>query len=521
MTTPLLKTKLHIPPTRPERVSRPHLIDRLNTGRHRKLTIISAPAGFGKTTLLSDWINQLDSPAAWISLDESDNDPTHFWAYFVAALKGIQVDVEDVSQVMFQSPRLPPVESTLTPLVNQLDMVSRPFVLVLDDYHVIETPAVHEGLAFLLKHLPPQMHMVIATRVDPPLPIARLRGRAQLTALYQADLRFTSEEATDFLNQVMGLDLSAENVTALEQRTEGWIAGLQMAAISMRGHDNAASFVRAFTGSNRYILDYLSEEVLRQQRQYVQTFLLQSAVLDRLSGPLCDAVIGTADPAAIDAQSVLEYLERANLFIVPLDDERRWYRYHHLFAGLLRRRLQRETPHLVPKLHHRASVWYEENGLMAEAVGHALSAGDYERTADLIERAGWATFTRGEMTTILGWISALPERLIRSRPKLSVLNAWAMAKSGHLEDVEACLADIDPHQLPGEVAAVRAYVAGVHGDLSRAVELARHALDHLPEENLLLRAIVAQNLGVAYHWSGDSAAAVRTLTRAVKLSRAA
>jgi len=528
MTLPILTTKLYIPPLRREVVARPRLIEQLNAGLvgpsdrfDHKLTLISAPAGFGKTTLLSAWAAQCPHPVAWVSLDERDNDPAHFWAYFAAALQRVQIDVADVSQTMLQSPQVPPADAILTPLLNQIAVVSSPFVLVLDDYHEIETPVIHEGLAFLLDHMPRQMHLVIATRVDPPLPIARLRGRAHLTELYQADLRFTPEKATDFLNQTMGLDLSPEDVAALERRTEGWITGLQMAAISMRGHDDAAAFIRAFTGSHRYILDYLSEEVLRQQPRDVRMFLLQTAILDRLSGALCDAVIGSGESDQLDSQAVLEYLERSNLFVVPLDDERRWYRYHRLFADLLRQRAQREIPELVPELHRRASAWYEEHGLVAEAVGHALSAGDFERAADLIEQAGWVTFTRGEMTTILGWVAALPEDLVRSRPYIRVLNAWAMAKSGHLGGVEASLEDIDACQFQGEVAAVRAYLAGVRRDLPRAVELAHQAMHHLPEENLLLRAIVAQNLGVAYHWSGDSAAAVRTLTRAVELSRAA
>jgi LuxR family maltose regulon positive regulatory protein len=521
MAVPLLKTKLYTPPLRPEIVARPRLIERLNVGLHRRLTLVSAPAGFGKTTLLSEWTAQCQCPVAWVSLDESDNDPAHFWAYFVAALRTVQIDVEDIGQAMLQSPRLPPVESTLTPLINQLAVAPHPFALVLDDYHTIDAQPIHAGVTFLIDHLPPQVHLVIATRVDPPLPIARLRGRAQLAELYQTDLCFTSEEVGDFLNQVMGLNLSAESIAALERRTEGWIAGLQMAAISMQGRDDVTGFVQAFTGSHRYILDYLSEEVLRQQSNEVQRFLFQTSILDRLCGELCDAVMAVGDSSPVDAQSILEHLERSNLFVVPLDGERCWYRYHHLFADLLRRRLQREMPDLVPDLHHRASAWYEEHGLVAEAVGHALSAGDFEPAADLIEQAGWVTFTRGEMTTILGWVAALPKDLVRSRPRIRVLNAWAMAKSGHLEGIEASLEDINASQFQGEVAAVRAYLAGLRRDLLRAVELARQALRHLPEENMLLRAIVAQNLGVAYHWSGDSAAAARTLTRAVELSRAA
>jgi LuxR family maltose regulon positive regulatory protein len=525
MTIPLLATKLYIPPARPDLVSRPRLLDQLNAGLGRKLTLISAPAGFGKTTLLGEWAQQSEFRVAWVSLDEGDNDPARFWAYFVAALQAIHKGIGVSALAALQSPQPPLVEGLLTGLINQLADVPGPFVLVLDDYHTIHNPATHGALSSLLQNLPPQMHLVIATRADPPLPIPRLRGRGQLTELYQSDLRFTSEEISEFLNQVLGLGLSVEDVAALERRTEGWIAGLQVAAISMRGRDDIAGFVRAFTGSHRYILDYLSEEVLRQQSRGVQMLLLQTAILDRLSGELCDAVIGAdareEDCSIVDSQSVLEYLERSNLFVVPLDDERCWYRYHHLFADLLRHRLQREKPDLVPELHRRASEWYERSGLIAEAVGHSLTSGDFEWAACLIQQHGWTAFTRGEMTTILGWIAALPADLVRSRPRLSVLQAWAMAKSGHLDGVDPCLRDIDHHRLRGEVAAVRAYVAGVRGDLTRGVKLAQQALEHLPEENLLLRAIVAQNLGVAYHWSGDSAAPGQTLAEAVKLSRAA
>jgi LuxR family maltose regulon positive regulatory protein len=525
MDVPLLTAKLYIPPVRPEVVPRAGLIERLNAGLYRRLTLLSAPAGYGKTTLLGQWVAQCARPVAWLSLDEGDNDPVRFWAYVAGALRTVRPEIGDIAQVVFQSSQPPPVESALAGLLNQIAEAPDPFVLVLDDYHMIRTPAIHEGIAFLLENLSPQMHLVIATRADPPLGLPRLRGRDQLTELYQSDLRFTLEEAATFLNEVMGLRLSGEDVAALEGRTEGWIAGLQMAAVSMQRRDDVAGFIQAFTGTHRYILDYLVEEVLQQQPPGVRRFLLQTSILDRLCSALCDAVIGTGQPVdgqpAVDSQAVLEHLERNNLFVVPLDDRRQWYRYHHLFADLLRQRLRREHRDWEPELHRRAGEWYEQNGMVAEAVGHALTAGDLERAAHLIEQTGWATFTRGEMTTIRGWIAALPDDFVRSRPQLGVLHAWAMAKSGRLEDVESCLEGINSDLLRGEVAAVRAYVAGVRGDLPRAVTLAQQALEQLPEEDLFLRAIVTQNLGVAYHWSGDSAAAVRTLTRAVELGRAA
>jgi len=525
VSAPFLKTKLYTPPVRSELVSRPRLVERLAEGLRRecRLTLLSAPAGYGKTTLLGAWIaaRDLRRRVAWLSLDEGDNDPARFWPYVTASLQTVREDIEGIAPTAFQSPDPPPVHAALIQLLNQILDASAPVILVLDDYHKISNRTIHDGLSFLLENLPPQMHVVIATRVDPPLPIPRLRGRGQVTEVYEADLRFTAEEAAEFLNRVMGLDLSSEDVKALAKRTEGWIAGLQMAAVSMRGREDVAGFVRAFTGSHRYILDYLAGEVLGQQPEGVREFLLQTAILDRLTAPLCSAVVDDAVLAGKkdDAQAMLEYLERSNLFVVPLDAERCWYRYHHLFADLLRQRLRRQKPNRVSELHRRASEWYEQHGLMTEAVSQALASGDFERSARLIEQAGWASFTRGEMTTILDWMAALPHELVRSRPHLSFLQAWALAKSGRLDAVELSLRDVDPQHYQGEATAVRAYVAGVRGDLTRAVQLAQEALKRLPEENLLLRAIVVQNLGVAYHWSGKSAAAVRSLTTAVQLSR--
>ncbi|MDH4138576.1 MAG: LuxR family transcriptional regulator, partial [Anaerolineae bacterium] len=343
MATPLLTTKLHIPPVRPGLVPRPRLSERLNEGLMHKLTLISAPAGFGKTTLLSEWVAASGRPVAWVSLDEGDNDLARFLAYSVGALQTIEASVGEGVLSAFQTPQPPPIETVLTALVNEIATIPDPFALVLDDYHVVKAQPIHDALAFLLDHLPPQIHLVIATRVDPPLPIARLRGRGQVTELRQTDLRFTPDEAAEFLNQIMRLGLSADDVAALASRTEGWIAGLQMAAVSMQGQEDVAGFIQTFTGSDRYILDYLVEEVLQRQPESVQTFLLQTSILDRLTGPLCDAVICSLPLVGEgqgegSGQETLERLERANLFIIPLDNERRWYRYHHLFADLLRQR---------------------------------------------------------------------------------------------------------------------------------------------------------------------------------------
>ena len=388
MSEPLLLTKLYIPPPRPKIVLRPRLIERLNEGLcSRKLTLISAPAGFGKTTLVSEWVAGCERPVAWLSLDEGDNDPARFLTYLVAALQTIAANIGAGVLGVLQSPQPPPIESILTALLNEITTIPDNFVLVLDDYHVIDSKPVDKALTFLLEHLPPQMHLVIATREDPHLPLARLRARGQLTELRAADLRFTPAEAAEFLNQVMGLNLSAEDIAALETRTEGWIAGLQLAALSMQGHQDAASFIQSFTGSHHFVLDYLVEEVLQQQSESIQTFLLRTSILDRLCGPLCDAVLGSpsASGQETSGQETLEYLEHANLFIVPLDDERHWYRYHHLFADVLRMHLMAEQPDQVSALHRRASEWYEHNGSTADAIRHALAAEDFARAADLVE----------------------------------------------------------------------------------------------------------------------------------------
>jgi len=365
---PILITKLYIPPSRSEFVPRPRLIKRLNEGLDRKLTLVSAPAGFGKTTLIANWGLQIadfastpsDIKLAWLSLDEADNDPTRFLSYFIAALQQIDQNIGRTAQGMLQSPQPPPTETLMITLINEFSasFTDVRCVFVLDDYHLIEAKAIDDALTFLIERLPPQMHLVIATRDDPHLPLARLRARDQLSELRATDLRFTSAEAAEFLNQVMGLNLSAEDIAALETRTEGWIAGLQLAAISMQGRADTASLVQSFTGSHRHVLDYLVEEVLDQQSESVQTFLLQTAVLNRLTGSLCDALTDQDN-----GQATLEMLEHANLFIVPLDDERRWYRYHHLFGDLLRVRLQQSHSDKMPMLQIRASEWFAQNGL--------------------------------------------------------------------------------------------------------------------------------------------------------------
>ena len=439
-TSPLLETKLYIPRWRPGLVSRPRLIERLDQGTERKLTLVSAPAGFGKSTALAEWLAGTpagERPAAWVSLDRSDNDPALFWAYFIAALQTVHSGVGESALSQLRSPQPPPIEALLGTLLNEIATVPHDpstgaghgFVLVLDDYHVIDAQPVHGGVAFLLDHLPPQMHLIIASRADPPLPLSRLRGRGELAELRAADLRFTPDEAAAFLNEVMGLDLSSVDVEALETRTEGWIAGLHLAALSMQGRDDAPGFIRAFAGDDRYIVDYLVEEVLQRQPERVRSFLLQTSILDRLSGPLCDAVTGRED-----GREVLEALERGNLFVVPLDSKRHWYRYHHLFADVLRAHSMEEPPDRVPTLHRRAAAWFEERGMAPEAIDQARAAGDHETVARLLA-ANFEEFERiGQYTSISSWSASLPEEMVRKRPRLALIHATgALASEDNLQ----------------------------------------------------------------------------------------
>jgi LuxR family maltose regulon positive regulatory protein len=533
MAAPLLATKLHIPPIRPELVSRPRLTERLNEGTTRKLTLVSAPAGFGKTTLLSEWIHRRGGvtpplQAAWLSLDKEDSDPARFWAYFIAALQTVQADVGKSILAAFQSPQPPPIEVVLTALINEIAAIPNHFALVLDDYHLIEAQPIHSALAFLLDHLPPQMHLIIAGRADPPLPLARLRGRGQLTELREDDLRFTPDEATAFLNQVMGLSLSAQNAAALEARTEGWIVGLQLAALSMQGRHDVEQFVESFTGSHRYILDYLIEEVFQQQAADVQDFLLKTSILDHLTAPLCDAIVEQDGILPYDAQAMLERLDQANLFIIPLDHERQWYRYHRLFADLLRHRLDMVcgSKH-VALLHARASQWYEANGFPADAVHHALTGHDWERAATLISDASGSFMSRGEVTTLVGWIQALPDEVVRARPQLCLECSWPLILTGRLDAAESYLAQAEQAACGeqgrttqedaaflGEIVAAQAYIARTRGDARRTIELSQRALTLLPQDNLSSRSIVALNLGLAHWHRGHLAEAEQALTEA-------
>ena len=515
---------------------RARLIERLDQGTERKLTLVSAPAGFGKSTVLAEWLAATpatERPAAWVSLDQSDNDPALFWAYFITALQTVHSGLGESALSLLHLPQPPPIEPVLTTLINELNAIQDDFALILDDYHVIDAQPVHGGVAFLLDHLPPQMHLIIASRADPPLPLSRLRGRGELAELRAADLRFTLDEAAAFLNDVMSLDLTAGDVAALETRTEGWIAGLQLAALSMHGREDVSGFIRAFAGDDRYIVDYLVEEVLQRQPERVRSFLLQTSILDRLSGPLCDAVTDREN-----GKGMLEALERGNLFVVPLDDKRHWYRYHHLFGDVLQAHSMEEQPDRVPILHRRASEWYEHNGLPSDAVRHALAGEDFERAAGLVELAARAMLGSSQEPTLLEWLKALPDELVRARPVLSVYYAFASLGGVGLEAAETRLRDAERwldatadtseraeapstemvvvdeeafRSLPGSISIARAYQAGALGDVPGTVKYARRALDLLPEGDYFWRGAAAWFLGIASWTSGELEAAHRSV----------
>jgi LuxR family maltose regulon positive regulatory protein len=532
---PLLETKLYVPRLRRGLVARPRLIERLSRGAESKLTLVSAPAGFGKTTLLAEWLAGTpagERPVAWLSLDQDDNQPASFWTYLVAALQTVAPGVGAKASSLLQGPQPPPIETILATLLNELGAVPNHVVLLLDDYHVIDAHDINAGMAFLVEHLPPQIHLVIATRADPALPLARLRARGELVEIRAADLRFTPDEAAAYLNEVMGLGLAAGDVAALEGRTEGWIAALQLAALSMQGRDDVAGFIAGFAGDDRYIVDYLVEEVLHRQPEHVRSFLLETSILSRLSGPLCDAVTGQDG-----GKAALEALDRGNLFLVPLDDRRRLYRYHHLFADVLRARLLDERPELAPELHQRACEWYEAQGDRSEAIRHAMAGGDLDRAADLVELAWPATGQNDQASTLRRWIEALPDELIRARPVLSVAYAATLLVGGKVEGVEERLRDAerwldatadgrarakDPstamvvvdeeefRRLPCSIALYRAAQALAVGDVAGTMTHARRALDLVGEDDHPRRGAAAGLLGLVSWTTGDLEAAHRS-----------
>lgn len=466
----------------------------------KKLTLVSASAGYGKTTLIAEWLGGFSVKSAWLSLEKADNDPVRFLAYLIAALQLVDEHIGVNTRAMLQSPQPLPPEVVLTALINEIAVVNIPFVLVLDDYHVIEALPIHTQLDFLVEHQPPQMHLVLVTREDPPLPLARLRARGQMVEIRQDDLRFSLDESADFLQRVMELDLSVDDIAALELRTEGWVAGLQLAALSMQGRADLPGFVRAFTGSSHYVLDYLIEEVFERQPAEVQDFLLRTSILERLSGSLCDAVADRAGSSLL-----LDRLEHANLFIVPLDQSRTWYRYHRLFAELLRQRLQSAGTPAENELHRRASGWFATEGFLPEAIDHALAASDWDAAARLISSIAENMLRFGELATLLKWIKALPDDCICKLPQLCRDYGWALSLTGQLDVADPYLQRAEAaaqgdDALLGTILVAQAYNLRMRGDDDRAIERARRALSILPAKDYLSRGLVALTLGLI-HWN--------------------
>jgi len=529
MATSILTTKLFIPASRSKTVPRPRLLERVSDGLTHKLTLISAPAGSGKTTLVSEWATHCGQPVAWLSLDDGDNDSVRFLRYLIMALQSIKPAIGKGILGLLESPQPPPVETLLAALLNDIAALKGDSVLVLDDYHLIDCQPVDEALSYFLEHIPPQMHVIITTRVDPRLPLSRLRARGHMIELRAEDLSFTLSETTEFLNRMMGLNLSREDISELELRTEGWIAGLQLAAISLRGQNDPAGFIRGFSGSHHYVLDYLIEEVIRQQPERIQTFLLCTSILDRMCGSLCDAVM---ESSIGTGQEILVELEQSNLFIIPLDNERGWYRYHHLFSDLLRQRLNQHPPSLAAlpiemtgseitaELHIRASKWYEENGLEVEAFQHATAAGDLDRAERLIDGNGMPLHFRGATAPVLHWLESLPRAVLDSRPSLWVTFGAATMISGHpsmvepkLQTAERLLRDEPSNDrtrdLIGQIAALRSLVAASKNDVETIISQSNFALENLRPDNQSIRTITTFSLGVAYELQNNRSAAAK------------
>lgn len=532
MSISILSTKLYIPKTRRESIIRSRLFDRLNEGSQDKLLLVSAPAGFGKTTLISEWVATIGHRAAWLSLDEQDSDPIRFWVHFIAALQTISPEIgKDILNVL-QSPQPPSIDALLVPLLNEIDRLSADCVMVLDDYHLVENPAIDEAVAFFLKHLPSIMYLIITTREDPQLPLASLRARQQMTEIRVSDLRFTLPETTDFLNQTMGLTLTVDDIAILDERTEGWITGLQLAALALARTQSSdiMSFIRQFSGSHRFVLDYLIEEILNHQPNHIRQFLLQTSILDRLNARLCDAVTGQDNGA-----DILETLERGNMFVMLLDDQREWYRYHHLFADALHAHLNKEYPDHISSLHSRASMWYEEDRLLGDAIKHALLASDFDRAANLIE-VEWTVIQKNfEYAMFTKWMQSLSDELIRNRPVLCVAYSWVSIFQGDLNTAEYWLEiaerwlDKDEPDIRRDAVVVNqdewqllpvtiAIVHTIHAQASRntedVIKYGQHALNLLSEDDHFRRAIPAGILALAYWANGELETAYQHLFEA-------
>jgi LuxR family transcriptional regulator, maltose regulon positive regulatory protein len=527
----LLSTKLFIPSARKNHVHRPRLVQLLNTAldQDKTLILVSASAGYGKTTMVTEWLQTLLIKAAWLSLDANDNDPGRFLAYLIAALQKIDEHIGENTLALLRSPQPLPPGILLTPLLNEIANLPSPFILVVDDYHCIQAMPIHQQLGFLVEQRPPQMHLVIITREDPPLPLARLRARGQMLEIRQEDLRFTLEECTDFLQRLMELPLSQDNIASLERRTEGWIAGLQLAAIALRsplslqgrtgGEAEASVFVKAFSGSSHYILEYLMQEVFERQPAQDQEFLLKTSILDRMSGGLCDAITGQTGSA-----SRLDQLEHANLFIIPLDQSHTWYRYHRLFAELLQQRLRTSGSFSETCLHRLASQWFTSEGLFPEAIQHALAGEDWTEAAWLINDKAISMLGHGELGTLLAWFKAIPEGIFKENPRLCLNYGWVLTLIGqseaavpYLECAERLLKD--EGALLGQVLIARAYLERSRADYASAISLSRQALSLIEKSDIVNRSLATFTLGFAYFNTGNIAEAEPALLEACQTCR--
>lgn len=521
----LLNTKLNVPLVRPSHVQRIELIQKLDKLQEYKLALIVAPAGYGKTALVSEWIAQSQLKVAWFSIDAGDNDPVRFWDYVIAAIQTLYPDIGKQTLTLLHEPQPLPIETILSTLINELSALPDLFAVVLDDYHVIESSAIHDGLAFLVEHLPAQLRLIMTTRTDPPLPLARMRVRSQLLELRSADLRFSPPQIAAFFTDVMGLTLTSEEVTALDTRVEGWIAGLQLAGLALQGKRDTAEFIASFAGDHRYVLDYLGDEILDRQPDAIQQFLLQTSILERLHADLCDTVTGVGG-----SYSILEHLERNHFFVVALDDKRQWYRYHRLFADFLHHRLKLKYPDHLKELHQRASLWFERNGFQAEAISHALAAQDNERAAELVQGiAELLIWRRAEHNTLLGWLTALPDSIMQVYPRLYLYHAWVLhltnqmsAAQQRIRDAENALnhavGSPDP-LMAGMLAAVHSTLTGLHQQFPETLTSSRQALALLPEEAVSWRCMAAINLGVTCAYMGEIHEAAEVLSYAMELSQ--
>lgn len=519
---PLLATKLYIPPARPQRVPRARLIARMNEAVQGPLTLVCAPAGYGKTTLLSEWIPQNEHCVTWVSLDEDDNDPVRFWRYFIAALQTLNPQLCTNPRRVLESTPSPQMETVLSLVINELAALDYRFSQVIDDYHLVENQAIDSSLVFLIEHLPANVSLVVTSRSDPAWPLARWRARRQLAEIRSADLRFTAEETTVLLNQALRLDLSPPEIDTLVGRTEGWAVGLQLAGLSIKDHEDRSGFIAAFAGSHRFVIDYLVEEVLSQQAEPIREFLLATSILSRLCASLCDALTGSGN-----GQTVLEGLEQANLFVVPLDDHRAWYRYHHLFSEVLQARLRQDQPEIFVELHCRASAWFEQQGLMDYAIRHALAAPDIERAVRLVEENSLNMLQQSEILLIRSWLEQLPHDLVQTRPRLILAYGWTLILTGYLDAVDSWLtapqasAALSAPDLPadvlGELVLFKATLARFQHQDARSLELAEEALELLSGDHRGLQAGAMYTIGVARLRLGDMDTAGLAFSEAVRL----